>query len=337
MAGSAPLVSVLTPVYNCAAYIEQCIESVLAQTFKDFEYIIINNCSTDNTLEIARRFEAKDSRIRVHNNTDFLGVIENHNLAFSLMSPAAKYCKVVSGDDFIFPTCLEQLVGFAVAHPTVGMVNCYELAGRHVMHVGLEFERSVVSGRDVCRDALLGRSHVFGSPSSLLYSADLVRKSATFYPNSSAHADVSACYKWLHDCDFGFVHQVLSYARIRAESQTSRSIKFGTAKRSAISDIINYGRLYLTPEEYDERLAVAVNDYYSWLVKRIHEHRGDKEFWDLQKAGLQDLGLTFSRAKLYRTAVARTFEELGSPRAALKKVIGLKKASKQIEAKYYYD
>ncbi len=58
-----PLVCVLTPVYNGADFIEQCIESVLAQSFTNYEYIIINNCSTDNTLEIARRYAAKDSRI----------------------------------------------------------------------------------------------------------------------------------------------------------------------------------------------------------------------------------------------------------------------------------
>ncbi len=109
MNGNGPFVTVLTPVYNCGEYIEQCIESVLAQTFKNYEYIIINNCSTDNTLDIALRYAAKDSRIRVHDNTEFLGVIENHNLAFGLLSPAAKYCKVVSADDFIFPDYLERM------------------------------------------------------------------------------------------------------------------------------------------------------------------------------------------------------------------------------------
>lgn len=338
MTASTPFVTVLTPVYNCGEYIEQCIQSVLAQTFGNFEYIIVNNCSTDNTLDIALRYAEKDNRIKVHNNTVFVGVIENHNLAFGLMSAESKYCKVVSADDFIFPGCLEQMVGIAESHPSVGLVGCYELAGRHVMHVGLEYERSVVSGKDICRDTLLGIRHVLGSPTSLLYSADLVRKTAAFYPNSGPHADVSACLKWLQDCDFGFVHQVLSYARIRSTSQTSRSLKFGLTKLSLISDLRDYGGLYLSPQELDARMAHAVDAYYSWLVKRIYEHRGDKKFWDLQNTGLRNVGLTFSRGRLYKAAVVRAIREIGSsPRVAFRKVLGMKTATDEIEAKYYND
>jgi glycosyltransferase involved in cell wall biosynthesis len=333
--GGTPLVSVLTPVYNGGEFLEQCIESVLAQTFSDYEYIIVNNCSTDNTLDIARRYESKDHRIRVHNNSDFLGVMENHNLALSLMSNATKYCKIVCADDFIFPHCLEQMVNFADAHPSVGMVGCYMVAGKKVMNAGLEYERSVVSGRDICRETLLGGPHVFGAPTSLLYVSGLIRKSTAFYPNSNPHADTSACYKWLRDCDFGFVHQVLSYARIHPDSQTSRSIKFGTIIRAQISDLTQYGSHYLTPEELNRRTDDLMNWYYSWLVRRIYEHRDDKEFWDIQKAGLRDMGFTFSRARLYKTAALRTIQEMGSPGAALRKLMGLKKGSQKIEARYY--
>src|SRR5690349_11616017 len=105
-----PLVSVLTPVYNTDMYIAECIQSVLNQTYSNWEYVIVNNCSTDRTLEIAESFAAKDSRIRVHNNEKFLDIIGNHNLAFNLMSPESKYCKVVSADDWLFPDCIRQMV-----------------------------------------------------------------------------------------------------------------------------------------------------------------------------------------------------------------------------------
>ena len=61
-----PLVSVVTPVYNGADFLEECIESVLKQTYGNFEYLIVNNCSKDRTLDIALSYAQKDSRIRVH-------------------------------------------------------------------------------------------------------------------------------------------------------------------------------------------------------------------------------------------------------------------------------
>src|SRR6266851_3503157 len=172
----APLVSVLTPVYNGGDFLEECIETVLTQSYKNYEYIIVNNCSTDRTLEIAQSYAQKDARIRVHTNEQFVGVIENHNIAFSLISPASKYCKVVSADDFIFPECLTRMVDFGEANPSVGIVGSYMLAGTRVMFAGLEYERQVVSGRQVCRATLLGGPYVFGSPTSMLYRSDLIRK-----------------------------------------------------------------------------------------------------------------------------------------------------------------
>ena len=71
-----PLVSILTPVYNGADYLAECIESVLQQTYQNYEYIIVNNCSTDGTLQIALDYALKDKRIRVLNNEKFVGVID---------------------------------------------------------------------------------------------------------------------------------------------------------------------------------------------------------------------------------------------------------------------
>ena len=116
-----PFVSVLTPVYNGEDYLEECIESVLAQTFRNFEYIIVNNCSTDRSREIALKYAVRDPRIRVHDNETFVGVIDNHNIAFNLMSPRSAYCKVVSADDFIAPEYLKEKLAFGKAHPSVGI------------------------------------------------------------------------------------------------------------------------------------------------------------------------------------------------------------------------
>src|ERR1039457_6206099 len=116
-ASERPLVSVVTPVYNGEPYLTECIESVLAQTYSNWEHIIVNNCSTDRTLEIALEYAKKDNRIRVHNNRDFVGVIANHNLAFGLIAADSKYCKVVSADDWLFPECVTKMVCLAETNP----------------------------------------------------------------------------------------------------------------------------------------------------------------------------------------------------------------------------
>ena len=151
-----PFVSVLTPVYNGEDYLAECIESVLAQDYQNYEYIIVNNCSTDRSLEIAREYALRDSRIRVHNNQTFVGVIENHNIAFRLISPQAAYCKIVSADDYIFPEYLTRMVGFASEHPSAGIIGCYQLSGAYIKWQGFTYPNAVITGEEICRRVFLG-------------------------------------------------------------------------------------------------------------------------------------------------------------------------------------
>lgn len=100
-----PIVSVLTTAYNREKYISEAIESVLSSTFKDFELIIVDDCSIDNTVEIARKYEALDSRVKVYINEVNLGDYPNRNKAASYA--IGKYLKYVDADDYIYPNGLE--------------------------------------------------------------------------------------------------------------------------------------------------------------------------------------------------------------------------------------
>ena len=93
-----PVVSIIVPAYNYAKYIGECLDSVISQTFKDWECIIIDNCSTDNTSEIVKVYAANDSRIKYH-YTDQKGVSLARNLAVKMSS--GTYILPLDADDKI--------------------------------------------------------------------------------------------------------------------------------------------------------------------------------------------------------------------------------------------
>jgi glycosyltransferase involved in cell wall biosynthesis len=102
-------------VYNGENYLALALESILAQTFQDFELIICDNASTDRTEEIARQYAQRDQRIRYHRNETNIGGARNHNLVIELAR--GRYVKLAAHDDLIAPTFLEECVAQMEQHP----------------------------------------------------------------------------------------------------------------------------------------------------------------------------------------------------------------------------
>jgi len=302
-----PLVSVVTPVYNGEKYLSECIKSVLAQTYDNWEYTIVNNCSTDQTLEIAQRYAQQDERIRVHNNTQFLTAVQNFNHALHQISPESKYCKVVHADDWLFPDCTTQMLQVAQANPSVGVVSSYALEGVRVKHSGLPYPSTVVPGQDICRQSLLHSTYVFGSPSSLLIRSDLIKDRKAFY-DASFHqtVDQAACYDVLQNTDFGFVHQVLTFSRVHDETLTSAAEGLNKLILEKLLLLKKYGPVYLSRQEYEQRLTQKMESYYVFLARCVIRRRGRK-FWDYHRAGLETLGLPLSRVKLTKASIRELY------------------------------
>ena len=117
-----PLVSVVTPFFNTAPYLAECIESVLAQSYSQFEYILLDNCSTDGSSEIAATYASRDPRIRLIRGSQFLSQLPNYNRALAAISDASTYCKIVQADDWIFPECLQLMVQAFEQSESIGLV-----------------------------------------------------------------------------------------------------------------------------------------------------------------------------------------------------------------------
>jgi Glycosyl transferase family 2 len=113
-----PLVSVLLTAYNREAHIGASIESVLAQTFTDFELLITDNCSTDATVDVAREYARRDPRIRVVVNETNLGQFGNRNRAAHLAR--GEFLKYHDSDDIMYPHCLDVMVAPLSSEPRAG-------------------------------------------------------------------------------------------------------------------------------------------------------------------------------------------------------------------------
>jgi len=300
-----PLISIVTPAYNEENYLSQCVESVLAQTYSSWEYTIVNNCSTDRTLAIAREFAARDSRIRVISNTALLPALANLNTAFRQISPASKYCKMVLADDWMFPECLERMAAVMEKHSSVGIVGAYGMQEQWVLWEGLRYPSEMVSGREACRQRLLGGPYVFGSPTSVLYRADLVRNRDPFYNESNVQADSEACFELLKTCDFGFVHQILTFSRDhRPEARLDVSRDLNTAAAGFLHELVRYGPFYLTPEEYQLCLSSTLSKYYDFLAANVLV-RWDRRFWDYHKQKMKEEGIEFRYSRLAYSLVLK--------------------------------
>lgn len=319
MSLSEPLISVVIPFFNTARYLSDCIESVLAQSYGNWECILVNNCSTDGSREIAEAYARREARIRLVDNENFLGQVQNYNHALRQISRGSSYSKIVQADDSIFPNCLTEMASLAQKHPTIGIVGSYYLSGIQVKGCGLPYPVKVVPGAEACRFHLLFHpdKYLFGTPTSVMYRSDLVRSRDPFYDEESLLEDYDVCYHLLRESDFGFVHQVLTFLRVEEDSLTGQIREFDPYLLHALICLKKYGQLYLTKREYDERVRTISNRYFDALARGVL-YRAEKEYWEYHRRGLESIGYDLSVARLGKHIVTETLDLLRHPKEAVR-------------------
>ncbi len=298
-----PLVSVVTPVYNGEKYIDTCIQSVRDQSYLNWEYIVVNNCSTDRTKEIADRHASEDKRIRVVSTTTLLPLIKNHNFALKQISIKSRYCKMVHADDFLFPNCLANLVNAAEERPTTGIVGSYSLWGKKVVSDGIPHSINFMQGKELARQNLLNKIYTFWSPSSLLIRSDIIRKRDPFYNEDYLHADVMACYDILLKYDFAFVHQVLSFIRTHDESASEMiTSSYSKTMLSNLDLYLRYGPLFLSSDMFQSYLSHKEKEYYWFLSESVFNFR-EKDFWKYHLRVCDEMGFPLKRLRLAKAVL----------------------------------
>jgi GT2 family glycosyltransferase len=194
---SRPTISVLIPAYNAERYVLQSVQSVLAQTYEDFELIVVNDASTDRTLEILSSI--RDHRLLVLDNPRNLGIVGSLNRAMSEAS--GRYIARLDADDLCMPTRFARQVAFLDRNPRT-MVVCTE---QSVLERGqVRFSRQQADPDPKVLQWMLHVSNPIGHPSTM-FRAEVVTELGAYLREEFKYAE-----------DFDFLHRVLRLGEIAA-------------------------------------------------------------------------------------------------------------------------
>lgn len=151
---NTPKVSVCMPVYNGSEYIKEAIDSILNQSFSDFEFIIVDDNSTDGTLDLINSYE--DKRIKIFKNPRRLGQLANYNK--SINYGRGKYVKLIQCDDTLNPRCLELQTKALDENPAVALVfnDSYLINNKSqlIFERNLSFKREVIEKGQILKGFL---------------------------------------------------------------------------------------------------------------------------------------------------------------------------------------
>lgn len=219
-----PKVSVIIPAFNCEKYIGQTIESVLSQTYRNFELIVVDDGSTDNTKAIVKNY-LQDSRIK-YIYQDNSGVSAARNIGFA--KSHGKYIAFLDSDDLWYPNKLEEQVRLLEMNKEIGLTNC---------SVNYVDENSNVIGKEVCKviddvtDLLFKGNLVTGSASVVMLRRVCLEKVGLFDTDLFISADVDM---WIRNLlHFKMFHMNRTLAALR-KYPSSHSSNIGRYERDLI-------------------------------------------------------------------------------------------------------
>ena len=221
-------VSVCIPVYNSADTVGRSIESVLAQTYPDFECIVVDDNSADGTAEVAAAFT--DQRIRLVRNETNLGMVGNHNKCIEVAR--GELIQFVGGDDWLLPQCLERVVP-VFDSPNVGMTfarrglettNTSWKARFGVLDGPLQPLSPVNDGHDLVRKYLAdgGNGNPIGEPTAVTLRRETLIAAGGFPPEVPQLSDIDTWLRVLSRSDAAFVEEELSVRWHHAGSATDQ-------------------------------------------------------------------------------------------------------------------
>jgi len=316
-----PPVSVVTPFFNTAPYLEECIQSVVAQTYRNWRYILVDNQSTDGSGDIAAGYaERYPDNIRLVRTPSFLSQVENYNFALSLIGEKSRYCKIVQADDSIDPTCLARMVQEFEKSNRIGLVGAYDFKAGIVRGARFPWDSSPMNGKQAARLYLDSGVFPFGSPTSVMYRSSIVRASQPFFAEGRLHEDTEKCMEILEEWDFGFVYQVLAFIRSDNESISAAFRRYSPNAIDRYLIVRRFADRFLSPAEAARLQSKEKQEYYRVLANAVLK-RYPQPFWEHHRRGLRMIGESIDTALLARRVASQFLSACLNPGRSLDRLL----------------
>ena len=236
----SPRISVLIPTYNYAHYLGEAIESVLAQDFPDFEVLIVDDCSPDNTAEVARALCARDSRVRFVVNPANLGMVNNWNHCLSLAR--GHYIKFLFGDDKLcHPHALGKMLALLERHPSATLAASARTIldeNSRVVEIWRTLKDGNNNGRKVIASCLVENKNLVGEPSAVLFRKSDAQRG--FNPKLRQIVDLEMWFHLLENGNLAYTREPLCGFRRHSQQQTVVNLNAGLALQEHSDFFANY-------------------------------------------------------------------------------------------------
>lgn len=234
-----PKVSVIIPSYNATRFVKTTIDSVLAQTFQDFEIVVVDDGSTDNTKEVLQDYGDKIRYLYKENG----GVSKARN--YGIENAVGKYIAFLDADDVWMPEKLEKQVELLEANEEIGL--CYAATQKVDEELNYLSSISANAYKDYTESLLLNLNIVAGSCSSAMVRRDIISQTDGFDSKFSTYADWEMWLRLSLLTKFAPINEELVKYRIVAGSMSSKP---EVTKRDALGVLEKFFNLPNLPEKY---------------------------------------------------------------------------------------
>ena len=253
----SPKISIIVPIYNAQKTIERCIDSILNQDFSDFELILIDDGSKDNSGKICDTYAGKDQRVRVIHKENS-GVSASRNLA--LREAKGEYLQFLDADDWITPNATRLLVESMETNDCdMVIADFYRVIGERLSHKGSIDEDGVLSREEFANNMMENPADFYyGVLWNKLYKRSIIEKyQLCMNPKISWCEDFMFNLEYIRHCENIFVLQVPIYYYVKTKgSLVSQSMSLTKTIKTKMMVFEYYNDFYkqvLTEEEYEKK------------------------------------------------------------------------------------